>query len=588
MKKKNLKTKILFFSLVLLVAVFLLFSCNKVVLPDDIVINGYPDKIVSSTSNFVFDGLEVVAFYNSGSVEKLKQDAYSEPKEVSALRDTTTYPGIEIRYYRVYLIAKPELDAYFPMIINPFYTEGLIDLSARAIGIESKVVGSFTYLKGSEFDPSSVAIKIHYEDGSTNFDRGEHTIRTEIRYGSNNEVDTQSDELRKIILRGGIYDVSFIALDYVGILNISKTTIKVLVAGGDDPLHLKYGTSAQWFDYVLVLWIAYIMNYTSFGIFALGIVFTTIIVRTIAWPIYANSNNMTFKMAMAQPDLQKLEEKYRGRTDTMAQQQKQQETMKIYKKHGVKFTGCIFMILQMPLFMAMWQVVRRILVPGGMFVDTIRDSRAFGIDNFFTSGAGQWNFSHLFVVIIMAITYIALMLIGQKKPAYTKKTQQHHKPVAPQQNTKSNPLGAGMGKMMIWVMTVVMIVMAFSNNNALTFYWIIGNLYSLGQTILMKYLNSRKYRLQQLKETLGSLYDDKAQRLISYKQMVIEEVKNDYYDTKDKIANPYNKSKIKTFLNKVFAVIWLIPINFIKKLELNIREKRLISLKNKYQVVGGR
>jgi YidC/Oxa1 family membrane protein insertase len=262
--------------------------------------------------------------------------------------------------------------------------------------------------------------------------------------------------------------------------------------------------------------------------------------------------------------------------------------MKVYKKHGIKFTGCLLMILQLPIFTAMWQVVRRITIVGGMFANSINDSKAFGVENFLSSGTSSWSFSHIFLVVIMAITYIALMLVGQMKPAYLKKTASHHKSVATKQPAKPGGMGGGMGKMMVWVMTVVMIFMAFSNNNALTFYWIVGNLYSLFQTSLMRYLNARKYRLIQVKSSIGSLYDDLYQRKASYKQLVIDEVENSYLDTKDKIANTTNNSKLKSFLNKAMAIVVLTPVNFFRKYVLEFKRKSLTKFKDQHTLISGK
>lgn len=39
-----------------------------------------------------------------------------------------------------------------------------------------------------------------------------------------------------------------------------------------------------------------------------GIIFTTIIVRTIAWPIYAKQNSTSLKMTLIQPEMEKFKE----------------------------------------------------------------------------------------------------------------------------------------------------------------------------------------------------------------------------------------------------------------------------------------
>ena len=48
----------------------------------------------------------------------------------------------------------------------------------------------------------------------------------------------------------------------------------------------------------------------AFGSYGVAIILTTLIVRTIAWPIYAKSNDMTLKMQLMHPELEKVQAKY--------------------------------------------------------------------------------------------------------------------------------------------------------------------------------------------------------------------------------------------------------------------------------------
>lgn len=120
----------------------------------------------------------------------------------------------------------------------------------------------------------------------------------------------------------------------------SGDTTKPIVAG-----------EGNWFEWILVTPIAWLMAF--FGklfnnSFAMGIIFSTIIVRTIAWPIYAKSNDLSIKMAVAQPEMQRIQAKYATRKDPESQQKMQMEMMGIYKKYGINFMGCLMPFLQMP------------------------------------------------------------------------------------------------------------------------------------------------------------------------------------------------------------------------------------------------
>ena len=77
------------------------------------------------------------------------------------------------------------------------------------------------------------------------------------------------------------------------------------------------------------------------GSFVFGLFFTTIIVRTLAWPIYAKTNDMSLKMTVAQPELNRIQAKYANRKDPQSQHRMQQEMMAVYKKYKINPLGCI-------------------------------------------------------------------------------------------------------------------------------------------------------------------------------------------------------------------------------------------------------
>ena len=229
------------------------------------------------------------------------------------------------------------------------------------------------------------------------------------------------------------------------------------------------------------------------GQFAWGLLFTTIIIRTIAWPIYAKTNDMSLKMAVAQPELNRLQEKYANRKDPQAQQRMQQEMMAIYKKHKISFLGCFAPFIQMPIFMAMYNVVRRISIAGGAL--SLTDTGLFGIANCLSVGVTGENpaapGSAAFIVgIVLSVlvggTMWLLNYFSQKKPSYQKNTHTHNA-----KNQQADQMTKTM-KFMNYFMIVMMVVAALSNNG-LALYWVFGNIYSIIQGFINRYLNEKKY-----------------------------------------------------------------------------------------------
>ena len=311
---------------------------------------------------------------------------------------------------------------------------------------------------------------------------GNETVQLDVTEEVAAELKNAPAEDFEIRYKTGVYDEVITS-------GTTKGTINVVVVGGEKPIHSK---SANWFDYILVIPVGFIMQLFSFGgIYALGILFATIIIRTLAWPIYAKTNQMSAKMAEAQPDLQRLQAKYRGRTDKASQQQMQIETMQIYKKHKIGMGTMFLPFLQMPIFIAMYQTVTRILVPGGYWAAKITNTKFLGIE---LSIGSHWT-SYILAGLV-GVTMILLQWITTRKPKHLKNTAQHKKDEQAAQTERTM-------KIVSYIMVVMMVIFAF-RSNALALYWIVGNLFSLGQSLLQKQINKKQFEKKQ-DETLGGI-----------------------------------------------------------------------------------
>jgi len=271
------------------------------------------------------------------------------------------------------------------------------------------------------------------------------------------------------------------------------TSFNAYVGAGDEPINIE---TANWFNIILVIPVAFIMQFFAglFGnSFAVGIIITTFIIRTIAWPIYAKSNDMTMKMALAQPDLQRIQQKYATRKDPQSQQMMQMETMQIYKKYKINVFGCLMPFLQMPIFIAMFRVVRRITLEGGMYTEQVSNTNFLGIDLALGS-QGIFSVSALLAVIVGGTMFL-LQKISQKKPSYAKNTGAQNKNSQQAQTQQTM-------KMVSYFMVLMMASFAYSSN-AMALYWIIGNAYSIGQTLINRRLNEKKHEQLKQKELLG-------------------------------------------------------------------------------------
>src|SRR5690606_26090765 len=251
-------------------------------------------------------------------------------------------------------------------------------------------------------------------------------------------------------------------------------------------------------DWILIIPISFLMQFFAsifFNSYAVGILFATIIVRTIAWPIYARDNDMSMKMALAQPDLNKLQNKYAMKKDPASQQKMQIEMMAIYKKYGISVLGCLTPLFQMPIFLAMFQVVYRITNPGGMWLNQISNTKMmFGTLDLTSTGGFTDPWSYILAAIV-GVTMWLLQKLSAKKPSYAKNTGTQVKTEQAMQTEKTM-------KTVSTVMIAMMTITTFASVNALGFYWVVGNIYSIIQSMINRKLSERKYQKQKSAQSI--------------------------------------------------------------------------------------
>ena len=101
-----------------------------------------------------------------------------------------------------------------------------------------------------------------------------------------------------------------------------------------------------------------------FGIQNIGlcIIIFSILIYALMTPLQIKQQKFSKLSAVMQPELQKIQKKYKGKTsDQAAMQKMQEETQAVYQKYGVSPTGsCVQLAIQFPILMALYQVIYKI------------------------------------------------------------------------------------------------------------------------------------------------------------------------------------------------------------------------------------
>jgi YidC/Oxa1 family membrane protein insertase len=90
----------------------------------------------------------------------------------------------------------------------------------------------------------------------------------------------------------------------------------------------------------------------------LSIILLVILIRTLLIPLFVKQIKSQRAMQAMQPEIQKLQAKYKGKTDQLSRQAMAMEQQALFKEHGTSpFSACLPMLVQMPFFFALFQIL---------------------------------------------------------------------------------------------------------------------------------------------------------------------------------------------------------------------------------------
>ncbi|MEH7462564.1 YidC family membrane integrase SpoIIIJ [Bacillus thuringiensis] len=183
--------------------------------------------------------------------------------------------------------------------------------------------------------------------------------------------------------------------------------------------------------------------------YGLAIVVTTLIIRFALLPLMIKQTKSTKAMQVLQPEMAKLKEKYSSK-DQATQQKLQQEMMQLYQKHGINpLAGCLPIFIQMPILFAFYHAIIR--------------TAEIKQHSFLWFDLGHADPYYILPIVAAITTFI------QQKLAMAGTAGQ-------------NPQMA----MMLWLMPIMILVFAINFPAALSLYWVVGNIFGIAQTYLIK------------------------------------------------------------------------------------------------------
>jgi YidC/Oxa1 family membrane protein insertase len=247
------------------------------------------------------------------------------------------------------------------------------------------------------------------------------------------------------------FDFLILPLSYDQLLAYHQNYEKIIFSGWESFFRadIWYVALCGFVLHTLKLFYGFLHNY------GLAIILLTLVVRALTFPLTIAQTKQGVKMQQHMPAVQKIREKHKGNP-----QKANLEIMEYYKKEGVNplsgVMGCFPVLLQMPIFIALFNVLgRSVELKGAPFFGWIHD---LARPDVVYEGLKLPYVFPLGVTILpffMAATMFFQMKMSVKDPNQ---------------------------KFMVWMMPVMMFVFSCSFPSGLVLYWTVSNLFTIGQT----------------------------------------------------------------------------------------------------------
>lgn len=217
-----------------------------------------------------------------------------------------------------------------------------------------------------------------------------------------------------------------------------------------------------------------------------SIVGLVVVIRILLIPLFVKQIKASRGMQLVAPELQKVQKKYKGKTDPASREAMTRETMELYKKHGTNpFASCLPILAQSPVFFALFRVLFTLpAVANGTYQNGERDSigpidqqLAQEAESATIFGArisetflGSDDVSVKIVTVLLIVAMSATTFFTQKQLT--------------QKNMPASALQGPMAqqqKMLLYLLPLIFAISGVNFPIGVLVYWTTTNLWSMGQ-----------------------------------------------------------------------------------------------------------
>lgn len=212
-----------------------------------------------------------------------------------------------------------------------------------------------------------------------------------------------------------------------------------------------------------LVWLYVTLPWQDLG---LAIAALTILIRAILTPFLWKGQSAQRKMAELQPEIKRIQEELKHDREKQGR-----ALMEFYAKHRISpFSGCLMMLIQLPILIALFQVFRKGFDPSELrlLYDFVANPGALNPISF---GLIDLSKGNIFLGVIAAVTQYFQIKMSAPKP---------------QVMAKASDFASIMQKQSLYIFPALILVWSYTLPSALTLYWTVLNIFAILQEILVK------------------------------------------------------------------------------------------------------
>ncbi|MEK7459716.1 MAG: YidC/Oxa1 family membrane protein insertase [Patescibacteria group bacterium] len=219
--------------------------------------------------------------------------------------------------------------------------------------------------------------------------------------------------------------------------------------------------------------LAFLVSIIPGGDIGIAVIFLTILVKVLLFPLSGASIKSQAKMNLLAPELNKIK---KGGSN---KEEQAKQTFELYKKHKTNpFSGCLLVLIQIPFIFALYYVFFKGLNFDGSLLYS------------FIKTPEKINTIFLGLIDISQKSLVLAVLAG-----VSQFFQAHYMPKPPAQDGSKpgsfqESFAKSMQVQMKYVFPFVVTFIAYSISGAVALYWIVSNMFTIGQQI---YFNKKKH-----------------------------------------------------------------------------------------------